>query len=76
MYVTSKYVAQVYVYGDSLKHAVVAIVIPDEEVLMKWAKENGKEGSFQDLCESKVNGEGGRVGVWGLIDLSFLLCRK
>ena len=58
MYVNCKYVAMVYLYGDSLKDAVVAIVVPDEEVVMKWAKDNGKEGTFQDLCKTKVSGCG------------------
>ena len=47
--------AQVYLYGDSLKASVVAIIVPDEEVVMKWAKDNGKEGNFQDLCKSQVS---------------------
>ena len=55
MYATSSYVAQVYLYGDSLKASVVAIIVPDEEVVMKWAKDNGKEGNFQDLCKSQVS---------------------
>ena len=31
-------VAQVMVYGDSLQHKLVAIVVPDPEVLEPWAK--------------------------------------
>ena len=54
VYVTCSLVAQAYVYGDSLKAALVAIIVPDEEILMKWAAENGKEGSFQDLCRTEV----------------------
>ena len=54
IYVSSKYVAQPYVYGDSLKPYLVAIVVPDEEVVMSWAKQEGKKGSFQDLCKIKV----------------------
>jgi long-chain acyl-CoA synthetase len=43
-------VAQCFVYGDSLKPAVVAVVVPDEEVLKKWAKEAKIEGDFKTLC--------------------------
>ena len=25
---------------------------------MKWARENGKEGAFQDHCKTKVRGRG------------------
>lgn len=53
IYIGSAYVAQVYLYGDSLKAACIAIVVPDEEVLMKWAKDNGIEGSFEDVCKTQ-----------------------
>ena len=62
MYITSKYVAQTYVYGDSLKAALVAIVVPDEEVVLKWAKDNRKTETFEDLCQTQVREEGGRAG--------------
>lgn len=62
IYVQSKFVAQSYLYGDSLKSCCVAIVIPDEEVLVPWARENGMQGSFKDLCASEVC-EG--CGLWG-----------
>ena len=54
IYVRSVYVAQAYLYGDSLKAACVAIIVPDEEVLMKWATENNITGSFAELCQKKV----------------------
>jgi long-subunit acyl-CoA synthetase (AMP-forming) len=31
-------VQQCFIYGDSLKAELVAIVVPDTEVLLKWAK--------------------------------------
>ena len=46
--------AQAFVYGDSLQAALVAIIVPDEEILKKWAKENGlSEKSFQELCKTE-----------------------
>ena len=67
IYICSPYVAQVYLYGDSLKSACVAVIIPDEEVLMKWAKENGIGGSFKDVCKTEGRREegGGREGSGG-----------
>ncbi len=55
IYLRSKFVAQAFLYGDSLKSCCVAIVVPDEEVLMEWAKENGHTGDFKELCDNKVS---------------------
>jgi long-chain acyl-CoA synthetase len=47
----SSFIAQMFLYGDSLRSACVAVVIPDEEVLVKWATDNGRGNvSFDDLC--------------------------
>jgi len=47
-------VAQFFLYGDSLKNACVAIIVPDEEYVLKWARENDITGanSFEQLCSS------------------------
>lgn len=37
-----------------MKSCLVGIIVPDEEILMKWAKENGLSGTFAELCQSKV----------------------
>jgi long-chain acyl-CoA synthetase len=52
VYVRCALVAQSFVYGDSLKSALVAIVVPDPEVLMPWAaKEFGlAEMTMVELC--------------------------
>jgi len=54
IYIRCPLVAQVYLYGDSLKSACVALVIPDEEALVPYAQEKNIPGSFQELCENKV----------------------
>ena len=54
IYTRSMYVAQAYLHGDSLKAACVAIIVPDEELLMPWAKENGRSGTFEELCKDEV----------------------
>ena len=55
VYGRSEFVAQTFVYGDSLKSCCVAIIIPDEEVLASWAAKNGKAGkSFDELCCDSV----------------------
>ena len=50
IYTRAPLVAQTYVYGDSLKACLVGVIVPDEEVLMAWAKKNGVSGSFDDVC--------------------------
>jgi long-chain acyl-CoA synthetase len=47
----SKYVAQCFVYGESLKTCLVAIIVPDPEVLPAAAKELGIENNeVKHLC--------------------------
>jgi len=36
----SKYVAQIFVYGDSTKSTLIAFVVPDPERVAEWAKGN------------------------------------
>ena len=37
----SHLIAQAFVYGDSLQHFLVAVVVPDRPVLEKWAADSG-----------------------------------
>ena len=52
VYARSKFVAQSFVYGDSLMPSLVAVVVPDEEVLLPWAAKSGHPagGDFKKLC--------------------------
>jgi long-chain acyl-CoA synthetase len=52
IYIQSKWVAQAFVFGNSLERVLVGIIIPDEEVLEAYCKSNGIEGSFADWCEN------------------------
>lgn len=40
VYLRSQYVAQAFVHGDSLQNELVAIIVPDVDVLTPWAKKN------------------------------------
>ena len=64
IYAQCKYVAQAYLYGDSLKSACVALIVPDEEVLMPWAAEQGLSKTFKELCDSEVRVWLARRVVW------------
>jgi long-chain acyl-CoA synthetase len=43
VYLKSSFVAQIFVYGNSLQAILVAIVVPDADHAKVWAAENGKE---------------------------------
>ena len=45
-------IQQIFVYGDSLRSNIVAIVIPDEGEVMKLAKDKSLEGNFEELCQN------------------------
>jgi len=53
IYVRSKYVQQIWVYGDSFKRYLVAFVYPDPEVAAAWAKANGVSADMKSLTESE-----------------------
>ena len=47
-------VSQIFVYGDSARSFLVAIVVADESGVMTWAKEHGlADKSFEELCDSE-----------------------
>lgn len=52
--------AQIFVYGESLRSCLVAIVVPDNDVLERWARENNIKGTIRDLCENTVSRLGGQ----------------
>ncbi|XP_057782261.1 long chain acyl-CoA synthetase 1-like isoform X2 [Salvia miltiorrhiza] len=43
-------VEDIWVFGDSFKSMLVAVVVPNEENTTKWAQKSGYKGSFLDLC--------------------------
>merc|ERR1712146_175424 len=53
VYLKAPLVAQIFVYGDSFKTTLVAIVVPDEPVVAQWAKDNGLSGDFAQLCQEE-----------------------
>lgn len=54
VYATSKFVAQNFVYGDSLNSSLVAIVSVEQEMLKAWAAAQGiKYDDLQQLCTDR-----------------------
>lgn len=52
VYIRSEPVAQVFVHGDSLQSCLIAIVVPDPEVLPGLAKNLGRQDSVEELCKN------------------------
>jgi len=52
VFTKSRFVQQIFVYGDSYQSCLVAVVVPDFEVLKNYAKENGfeKADDIAALC--------------------------
>jgi len=59
---SSQYIAQAFIYGDSLKHQLVSVVVPDHERLKDWAREQS------NLSVKLQSGAGvdadGNVAAW------------
>lgn len=54
IYIRSQYIEQVYVYGESLKSCIVAVVVPDVDVIKCWAHENHISGTLSVLCNNQA----------------------
>jgi long-chain acyl-CoA synthetase len=53
-YLKSPFVAQIFVYGDSLQSCLVAIVVPDADHAKVWATEKGLAGAtLEQLVANK-----------------------
>ena len=50
VYIRSPFLLQAFVYGNSLKAQLVAIVVPDPDYLLPWAKERGLPNDIAALC--------------------------
>ncbi|KAL4852872.1 Long chain acyl-CoA synthetase 7 [Chlorella vulgaris] len=51
VYARSPFVMQSFVYGNSLASQLVAVVIPDPDYLLPWAKERGLPADLAALCQ-------------------------
>ncbi len=52
VHIRSPLVAQSFVYGDSLRSKLVAVVVPDPETLLPWAAARDLPQDMQQLCET------------------------
>jgi long-chain acyl-CoA synthetase len=54
LFVKSKYVSQVFIYGSSYKSNLVGIVVPEESVLFEWAQANNVSKDLKSLCRNET----------------------
>ncbi|XP_053439673.1 long-chain-fatty-acid--CoA ligase 5 [Nycticebus coucang] len=54
IYLRSRPVLQIFVHGDSLRSSLVAVVVPDPDVLPSFAAKLGVKGSLEELCQNQV----------------------
>ncbi|KAL1339493.1 hypothetical protein AAHE18_U041300 [Arachis hypogaea] len=50
VYGVTPIVEDIWVYGNSFKSMLIAVVVPNEEITNKWAHSNGHTASFPKLC--------------------------
>ncbi|KUF93736.1 hypothetical protein AM588_10004192 [Phytophthora nicotianae] len=53
IYIKSALIAQAFVHGDSMKNYLVGIIVPDAEMVDKWAKDKSLKASFEELCNAE-----------------------
>ena len=54
-YKKDPFVEQIWVYGNSFKSFLVAVVIPKEMKVGEWAKHHHKKGTFAELCANDAD---------------------
>jgi long-chain acyl-CoA synthetase len=52
IYLTSQYVVNAYIYGDSLQHYTIVIIVPNEEHIIQLAKSMHIAGTVEDFCKN------------------------
>ena len=54
IYINSTPVMQIFIHGESLQSFLVAVVVPDPDVLPSFAAKIGVKGSFEELCQNQA----------------------
>lgn len=52
VYTKHELIAQAFVYGDSLQASLVGVIVPDVETFVPWAKKQGHDQPFAELCKN------------------------
>ncbi|KAD3068719.1 hypothetical protein E3N88_36599 [Mikania micrantha] len=51
LYGITPIIEDIWVYGDSFKQSLVAVVVPSREYAERWAHKNGHKTTFSELCK-------------------------
>jgi len=54
IYLRSKFISQIFVFGNSFKNHLVAVAVPDEEVLLPFARLNNIPGDMVNICNNPI----------------------
>jgi len=54
IYTKNKFVQQIFVYGDSFQSCLVAVIIPDAEVLVPWSVGKNLPEGLPQLCQDET----------------------
>lgn len=49
----SKYISQMWIYGNSFHTTLVAVVVPEFETVSAWCQHNGVTGDFAEAAQSE-----------------------
>ena len=53
IYLTSNYVSEAFVHGDSTKDYLVGVIVPDRENIEVLAESLGIKGTYEELCQNQ-----------------------
>ena len=54
IFMKSKLISEIFIYGDSLESFIVAIVVPERSYILKLMDGLKIEGEFEDLCKNPI----------------------
>lgn len=54
IYLSSPYVSQIFVHGESLQSCLVAVIVPDKENILVLCKDKDISGSWTEICRNKA----------------------
>jgi long-chain acyl-CoA synthetase len=50
----SKYISQIWIYGNSFHTTLVVVVVPEYETVSAWCQHNGVTGDFAEAAQSEA----------------------